>query len=143
MAQTPTDVYNYLQQTLHAGIAGVKTAPVDPPTRIVDADLPVVLTLIGPAEYTFGQGFVQEDRQFRVVLLLDAVGAGQTLEKAYTKALGWHEKFVSAYANDPNLGGNATQALLTDDAGVVNWEYAGKFYVGILFGVRVTMKRGV
>jgi hypothetical protein len=108
-------------QSKHAGITGIRKAPVIWPGNLATASLPIVLTQPAEAQWSFQA--IELHRSERVYLVRCFVNpvaqdkAGP--ENSYTTCVTLLDLFGAAYLNDVTLGGVADTMTALSDSGVM------------------------
>ena len=129
-------------QAKHATVTGVTTAPTATPASINTADMPLVITIPGPATWgeEYSEGHAQV-REYIVRLFYGPVGQ-DTVDEAFDAVIPIVQAIGTAYQDDPNLGGAVAHidSGFTDTGLDGQLMFAGQMYRGCEFRVRITEK---
>jgi hypothetical protein len=129
-------------QVLHATVTGVTKAPTATPASINTADMPLIITIPGPAtweqEYAGGH---EQTREYIVRLFYGPVGQ-ETVDEAFDAVIPIIQAIGTAYQDDPNLGGAVAHidTGFTDTGLDGQLMFAGQMYRGCEFRVKITEK---
>lgn len=128
--------------TICDGIDGVNGASRDP-RNVVGAEFPWCVVLAGPAGYRNGSSLGNEEREYRLILIVQAWAQGPEYE-AEELAEPFFERFRDEFMentgldtgnNDPLVGVQNSQIIR--DTGVSDVILAGVTYSGIEFVIQV------
>lgn len=123
-------------------ITGVNGASRDP-RNITGGEMPWVVVLAGPAQYSNGSSLGQELREYRLILIVQSWAQGpeyeaeKLCEPFFTR---FRDEFMQNTGldtgnNDPLTG--VQNSILIRDSGVSNIELAGVVYAGVEFVIQV------
>ena len=129
--------------TLQKAITGVKSAfgHNQAPNSLRPAMLPAFVNVQGPAEpyaETFGRAVIVEQRQFRMLLYVCPIQMPSDVAKQADLVEPFHDLVLAKFKAEIKLDGlEITAAHYLGDEGLEPLDYAGEFYAGIEFKIRV------
>lgn len=133
-------------QAINLGIVGVQSAPADLPSIINAADLPMAITLPGPAtwdKYAAARGQIQVQRVYTIQVFVMPARSGLGVAEGLKATIPMLVAFGARYLDDLSLGGLANGIDQVSDNGALSLTYSGQVYWGFELRLRVTQKGSV
>ena len=127
--------------TIQAGITGVRRAYAEVPNSITAADMPLFVTLTGPANHDWqalGSDQDKEQRTYRMRLFVMPLGQGYPGE-GENAAEPFFTRVRDTFSARPGLEGltGVQSATLIGDSGLVVLDFQEQQYWGIEFELQV------
>ena len=133
-------------QTLHAGIAGITSAPTAIPSNLSTAVLPIALVWPGEADWRpAAVGLKRREREYIVRVFVQPVGQDRAgPDPGYQDCITLLELFGQAYQDDLSLSGAVDHIAVCRDSGVSGGGFELRWgdvpYWGFVFRVTVVEK---
>ena len=133
-------------QTLHATIAGIKSAPTSMPSNLATAQLPIALVWPGEAEWQLAaMGLKRQERTYIVRVFAQPVGQNVSgPETGYTACVTMLELFGQAYQDNLTLAGAVDHIDAVRDSGIsggsIELTWGNTTYWGFVFRVQIEEK---
>lgn len=144
-----TDTYAKLV-ALNAASSGITLAPAELPLSINDDQLPIVLTIVGPASWNqHAAGLYRQQRSYTIRCFVKPVGEGLGPDEGYKLCLAPLYALGRTYVTNVTLDGTVDHIGLRGefrDSGVINGTqdprmvFAGTAYYGFDLTLEITEK---
>ena len=129
-------------QAKHATLSGVTSAPTAVPASLNTADLPMIITLPGPATWNHAaMALPRTERTYVVRCYIDAVAQGLGVDEGYQSTVTMIQTMGDAYKVWQNWNStNFEQIRTVSDEGHQILNYAGVDYHGCTFQLSIVEK---